>query len=68
MLLLDLVKSPTIYIILCLLLGFVVERKKEEVRKKLIKKLIVFGWWKKNKRIDAECVVKLYIKIDKVVF
>ena len=45
-----------------------VERKKEEVRKKLIKKLIVFGQWKKNKRIDAECVVKLYIKIDKVAF
>ena len=34
--------------------------------KKLIKEWIVFDW--KNKSIDVECVVKLCIKINKVIF
>ena len=47
---------------------FVVERKREDVRKKLINKLTMLGLDVKNKRIDVGKVMKLCVKIDKVSF
>ena len=44
-------------------------REEERGNEKEINKKVNCIWlMEKNKRIDAECVVKLYIKIDKVVF
>ena len=47
---------------------FVVERKREDVRRKLINKLTMLGLDVKNKRINVGKVMKLCAKIDKVSF
>ena len=48
-------------------IGFVAKRKREEVRKKLIKNKQCLAD-RKNKRIDVRCVVKLCVKIDNIDF
>ena len=43
------------------------KKKREEVRRKLIKKEYCLDYGK-NKTINAWCVVKLCVEIDKIVF